>query len=99
LKKEKTWHDKIFRIDPEGEFGDIAAVFKDRKWEKLLNHHPKINLDLLCEFYANSFPDCEANQMHAAYSFTTIVRGTTIHFDRDAINEGSLPLALHGSND
>jgi hypothetical protein len=87
LKREKTWHDKIFRIDPEGEFGDIAAVFRERQWEKLLNPHPKINLDLLCEFYANSMPDCAANQMHAAYSYTTVVRGTTIHFDRDAINE------------
>ena len=87
LKKEKTWHDKIFRINPEGEYADIAAVFTERKWEKLLNPYPKINLDLLCEFYANALPDCDAKEMQAAFSYTTMVRGKTIRFDRDAIND------------
>ena len=41
LKKEKTWHDKIFRINPEGEYADIAAVFTERKWGNSLTLTPK----------------------------------------------------------
>jgi hypothetical protein len=49
-------------------------VFIERKWEKLLNPYPKINLDLLCEFYANALPDCEAKDMQVSFSYTTTVR-------------------------
>jgi hypothetical protein len=86
LKKEKTWHDKIFWINLEGEYADIAVVFTERKWEKLLNPYPKINLDLLCEFYANALPDCDAEEMQAVFSYTTMVRGKTIRFDRQSLH-------------
>jgi len=32
LEKKETWHDKIFHINPKGEFAEIQKKFTDRQW-------------------------------------------------------------------
>lgn len=87
LEKKETWHDKIFQINPEGEFAEIQQIFTNRQWEKLLHPHPHINLDLLREFYANAVPNCDLKEIEARFTYSSKVRGVTIRFDRDTINE------------
>jgi len=45
-----------------------------------------INPDIVKEFYANVMHVCETHDMVAQFTYTTMVRGTTIRFDRDTIN-------------
>ena len=33
LEKKETWHDKIFQINPEGEFVEIQNIFTNRQWQ------------------------------------------------------------------
>jgi len=46
----------------------------------------QINTDIVKEFYANAMQTCDKKDMEAQFTYTTMVRGTTIHFDRDTIN-------------
>lgn len=75
------WAEKEFRIDPNGKYKGIAGIFEKRKWGVLLKPELKIHGDIVREFYANSLP-----VKGEEFTFTTFVRGCTIHFDRDAIN-------------
>lgn len=56
--------------------------FALRKWGNLINPHRNLNHDIVQEFYANAFPYEEE-----VFSFTSIVRGRFITFNRNAINE------------
>ena len=46
----------------------------------------RINPDIVKEFYANVMPVCETHDMMAQFIYITMVRGTTVRFDRDTIN-------------
>lgn len=85
LEKRTTWHDKVFAINPTGKWTHILEIFVSRKWEKLLNPHTNIHLDIVREFYANALP--AGSEPDKTFSYTTYVRGKTIRFDRDAIDE------------
>lgn len=87
MGKYKTWHEKVFEIDSRGPNKNILQMFVDRKWTKLLNPHTEINTDLVKEFLGNSVPERITTATDKAYTFTTFVRGNTIHFDRDTLNE------------
>nr|KYP63063.1 hypothetical protein KK1_017628 [Cajanus cajan] len=63
-----------------------------RKWNKLATPEKKYNKDIIKEFYANAFPLQRLDQTRNYW-----VRGVTISYSRDAINEylGS-PYSLGG---
>ncbi|KAI5422156.1 hypothetical protein KIW84_045572 [Lathyrus oleraceus] len=69
-------------INPEGSYRYLSALWSIRKWDKLLNPHSKINTEVLREFYVDAFPSAGS-----AFSFSTKVRGRTVQFHRDTINE------------
>jgi len=95
-----TWHDKVFRVDPSGPYDYLLQMLTDRKWDKLLSPPTLIDPDIVKEFYANAMPVCDQRDMDAQFSHTTFVRGKTIVFDRDTINDylGN-PLTLPPSED
>ncbi|MCI24195.1 hypothetical protein A2U01_0045378, partial [Trifolium medium] len=82
LQKRKIWPEKQFDLTPDGQFRQFLVAMDNRNWGKLLNPPSAINVDLVREFYANSMPIHDE-----PYSFTTMVRGRALGFDRDAINE------------
>ncbi|MCI40008.1 hypothetical protein A2U01_0061240, partial [Trifolium medium] len=56
-------------------------IIDNRGWGKLINPPELINYEVVREFYANAIPVGED-----PISFTTMVRGREIRFDREAIN-------------
>jgi len=87
MDKYKVWPEKVFNIHPDGHQYRLLQMFTSRKWTKLISPYTKINHDLLKEFYANVVTDASHTTMADTFSFTTTVRGKTIRFDRDAIND------------
>ncbi|MCI32151.1 hypothetical protein A2U01_0053363, partial [Trifolium medium] len=83
LQNRKLWPEKKFDIIPDGEYRSFVEAIDYHKWGKLLDPPHPINDDFVREFYTN------ATQLDPTepFSFTTMVRGRTIHFDRDAIND------------
>ena len=74
--------ERIFDLNPEGDYRSLCDLWRERKWTKLLKPHCNINTNILREFYANAFPS-----EGTPFSFSTKVAGRTIHFNRDAISE------------
>lgn len=87
IAKYKTWHEKVFEINSDSQHQDMLHMFLEHGWTELLKPYTKININLLKEFYYNVVPDSSPTTMAGSFSFTTHVRGKTIHFDRDAIND------------
>lgn len=87
MDKYKVWPEKVFDIHPDGHHHDLLRMFRNRKWTTLLSPYTKINIGLLKEFYANVVTDASHTTMADSFSFTTTVRGKTIRFNRDAIND------------
>jgi hypothetical protein len=81
LEKRKIWAEKKFLIGHNGEYRHIAGIIDHRRWDTLLNPPATINYDVVREFYANAMP-----RDHEPLSFTTMVRGREVHFDRDSLN-------------
>lgn len=81
-----TWQEKTFNISPTGQFAHILAMITSRGWDKLLTPETQIDPDIVREFYANALPNCDRKEMDARFSYTSYVRGVTVHFDRDTIN-------------
>lgn len=52
------------------------------KWGTLINPQKNLNHDIVQEFYANAFPS-----KGEAFSFTSMVRGRFITFNKNAINK------------
>jgi len=95
-----TWHEKVFDIRPTGQYAYILEMITTRGWSKLLTPETRINPDIVKEFYANAMPLCETHEMVTQFTYTTMVRGTTIRFDRDTINTYlGEPLELPPSED
>jgi hypothetical protein len=84
LLPTKTWNERVFNISPQGPYQDIGNLFLYQKWEKLLHPPTEINHELVREFYANAIPE---NPLTDPFDHSTFVRGRTIRFDREAINE------------
>src|SRR4051812_34995178 len=82
LADRTIWYERIFNLNPQGDCGALTEAWTDRKWEKLLDPHRKINTEALREFYANALP-IEGER----YPFKTKVGGRSIDFSRDAISE------------
>jgi len=51
------WPERIFSINPEGPFREIAQLFLDQGWSRLLNPITNLNAELVREFYANALPE------------------------------------------
>jgi hypothetical protein len=75
--------EKVFDISPQGPYQEVAHLFLYQKWEKLLHPPTNINAELVREFYANAIQ----NNLTDPFEHSTWVRGRTIRFDRDAIND------------
>ena len=76
----------MININPEGPYAHIVEMITSRKWDKLLTPPININSDIVKEFYANAMPLCDKRDMDTRFTYTTMVQGKTIHFDRDTIN-------------
>lgn len=87
MDKYKVWPEKVFDIHPDGHHHDLLQMFRNRRWTTLLSPYTKINIGLLKEFYSNVVTDASHTTMADSFSSTTTVRGKTIRFDRDAIND------------
>ncbi|GAU40906.1 hypothetical protein TSUD_297110 [Trifolium subterraneum] len=81
-REVEFWAEKVFDILPTGMYRDFAEVIHERWWNKLPNPPQTINDDLVREFYANAVPTNE----DAPFSFTTMICGHPLRFDREAIN-------------
>ncbi|CAJ2666994.1 unnamed protein product [Trifolium pratense] len=79
LEKRTVWPERIFDIMESGIF---VGIIDHYKWDKLINPPKKINFELVKEFYANARPNDNGE-----VSFTSMVRGREIRYDRDTIND------------
>jgi hypothetical protein len=82
LEKRKIWSERQFNIDPEGKFEKFAEIVDKYGWDKLINPPNKYNPSIVREFYANAYPADDE-----PFTFTTMVRGRPIRFDRNAIQD------------
>ncbi|CAI8588158.1 unnamed protein product [Vicia faba] len=82
FEKRKIWSEKTFNINREGTFREVAHIIELKKWGELINPPRYINYDMVREFYANSL-----RSEGEPFTFTTMVRGMHLIFDRDKINE------------
>jgi len=78
------WPERAFNINPEGAFREIAQLFLDQGWSRLLNSITNLNAELVHEFYANALPK---NPHIELFPYETFVRGRVIRFDRDAFKQ------------
>ena len=83
LLQQAMWLERVFSINPEGPFREIAQLFLDQGWSRLLNPITNLNAELVREFYDNALPE---NPHTELFPYETFVRGRVIRFDRDAIN-------------
>jgi len=97
LLNQAMWTKRVFAINPEGPFREIAQLFHDQGWSRLLNPITNLNAELVREFYANALPE---NPHTELFPYETFVRGRVIKFDREAINRylGN-PFQLHYPDD
>ncbi|KEH17142.1 hypothetical protein MTR_0039s0050 [Medicago truncatula] len=77
------WCERVFNISPEGPFKDLAKLLLDQGWGRLLSPLTDINVELVCEFYANALLE---NPHTGPVTFETFVRGQTIRFECDTFN-------------
>jgi len=84
LLQQAMWPERVFNLDPEGPFEDIAKLFLDQGWTRLLNPITNLNAELVREFYANALPE---NPHTNPFIYETFVCGRVIRFDREAINQ------------
>ncbi|CAJ2652977.1 unnamed protein product [Trifolium pratense] len=82
LEKKKIWNERKFEIFEHGSYEKFATIINDRRWGRLIDPPKYFNTTFVREFYANAYPS-----EGEPFSFTTMVRGKTIRFDRNAINE------------
>ncbi|GAU51057.1 hypothetical protein TSUD_282530 [Trifolium subterraneum] len=81
LERKKIWNERKFDIFEHGSYERFVKIINDRRWGKIVEPPKKFNPTLVREFYANAYPSKDE-----PFSFTTMMRGKTIRFDRDAIN-------------
>jgi len=84
LLQQAMWPKRVFSINPEGPFQEIAQLFFNQGWSRLLDPITNLNAELVHEFYANALPE---NPHTELFPYETFVRGRVIRFDRDAIHQ------------
>ncbi|KAL5076950.1 hypothetical protein RYX36_015934 [Vicia faba] len=82
LVKRKIWSEKIFTLNPQGDYRDIMESLNNWRWDTLLTPPTELNFDLVREFYANTL-----REEGIRYTFCSFVRGRTVSFTRDVINQ------------
>ena len=78
------WPERVFSINLEGPFQEIAQLYFNQGWSRLLDPITNLNAELVHEFYANALPE---NPHTELFPYETFVRGRVIRFDRDAIHQ------------
>ncbi|KAL5099386.1 hypothetical protein RYX36_003713, partial [Vicia faba] len=73
---------KKFEIREHGDFRDITQIIKVREWGTLVDPPRHLDYDVIREFYVNALPSDED-----PFTFIIMVRGRTIHLNRNAIIE------------
>ncbi|KAI5398625.1 hypothetical protein KIW84_064117 [Lathyrus oleraceus] len=82
MANRKIWDEKRFEINRQGDHRNIVIQMGNKNWCVLINPPKNLNHDMVREFYANALSS-EGNP----FTFTTMIRGRTIHFNMDVINE------------
>lgn len=78
LLKLSMWPEKVFNINPHGDYKDFLKLLLDQGWERLLQPLTDINAELVREFYANALLE----NLTDPFTFETFVRGRTIRFGK-----------------
>ncbi|PNX96308.1 hypothetical protein L195_g019512, partial [Trifolium pratense] len=81
LEGRKIWNERNFDLFEHGDYEKFVDIIKTRRWDKIAHPPSNFNPAIVREFYANAIP-----VNNEPFSYTTMVRGRTIRFDRDAIN-------------
>ncbi|PNX63834.1 hypothetical protein L195_g053711, partial [Trifolium pratense] len=81
LEGRKIWSERNFDIFEHGDYERFERIVQLRGWDKIVHPPSTYNPGIVREFYANALPEGDG-----PFPYTTMVRGRTIRFDRDAIN-------------
>ncbi|CAL5211657.1 unnamed protein product [Lathyrus oleraceus] len=95
IANRRIWVEKRVSLNSEGDYRLMDQQLALRKWGNLINPHKNLNHDIVQEFYANAF-----SYEEEVFSFTSMVRGRFITFNRNAINEflGIPPIVKEGGS-
>ncbi|KAL5056471.1 hypothetical protein RYX36_037153, partial [Vicia faba] len=82
LVERQIWPEKIFTLNPQGDYRYFMDDMEKRKWGVLLNPPTELNFDIIREFYANAIPIEDVR-----YSYYSFVRGRVVSFDRNLVSQ------------
>ncbi|KAL5071874.1 hypothetical protein RYX36_022761 [Vicia faba] len=82
LDERQIWPEKIFTLNPQGDYQYFVDDMEKIKWGVLLNPPTDINFDIIREFYANSIPIEDV-----WYSYCSFIRGRAVSFDRNLVSQ------------
>lgn len=82
LENRNIWDEQSFAINPQGENKEISMHFENMHWGVVINPPKNLNYDMVHEFYANAL-----SSEGDPFTFAIMIRGRTIHFNREEINK------------
>ncbi|KAL5067888.1 hypothetical protein RYX36_018775 [Vicia faba] len=90
LAERQIWPEKIFTLNPQGDYRYFVDDIEKRKWGVLLTPPTELNFDIIREFYANVMPIKDVR-----YSYCLFVRGRVVSFDGNPVSQYlNYPLTL-----
>ncbi|KAL5098199.1 hypothetical protein RYX36_002526 [Vicia faba] len=78
LAERQIWPEKIFTLNPQGDYQYFMDDMEKRKWGVLLTPPTQLNFDIIQEFYANTISIEDVR-----YSYCSFVRRRVVSFDRN----------------
>lgn len=78
LERRCIWAEKRFTINEEGDHKMLVHHLELWKWGTLINPHKNLNYDVIHKLYSSTL-----SSEGEPFSFTTMVRGRTIYFNRE----------------
>ncbi|KAL5069458.1 hypothetical protein RYX36_020345 [Vicia faba] len=78
----QIWPEKIFTLNPQGDYRYFLDNMEKRKWGVLLTPPTELNFDIIREFYANAMLI-----EYVRYSYFSFVRGRVVSFDRSSVSQ------------
>ncbi|KAL5056069.1 hypothetical protein RYX36_036751, partial [Vicia faba] len=82
LAERQIWPEKIFSLNPQGDYRYFVDDMEKRKCGVLLTPLTELNFEIIREFYANAMPIT-----YVCYSYCSFVRGRAVSFDRNSVNQ------------
>ncbi|KAL5064190.1 hypothetical protein RYX36_025927, partial [Vicia faba] len=82
LVKRQIWPEKIFTLNPQGDYQYFMDNMEKRKWGVLLTPPTELNFDIIQYFYTNAMPI-----EYVWYSYCSFVWGRAVYFDRNSVSQ------------